>query len=120
MYALYHPGFEVQRWQVFIAFELSLFLTFALVLWCNRILPYVEQVGGFVTIAGWLITVVVVAAMGGSGGKDRATDAFVWRDWQNTTGWKSDGLVFLLGMLNGSYAVGTPDLISHLAEEVPR
>jgi choline transport protein len=28
--------------------------------------------------------------------------------------------VFFLGMLNGAFAVGTPDVITHLAEEIPQ
>lgn len=120
LYALYHPGFQVQKWHVFLGYELWLLVFYLVVLWGNRYLPRIEQVGGFLTIAGCLITVVVCAAMGGRGGTPRATNSFVWEDWQNLTGWTSDGFVFMLGMLNGAFAVGTPDLISHLAEEVPR
>jgi len=53
-------------------------------------------------------------------GDGHASTAFVWRDWQNQTGYTSDGFVFLAGMLNGAYAVRTPDCISHLAEEILR
>ncbi|CAL3967810.1 unnamed protein product, partial [Diplocarpon coronariae] len=48
-----------------------------------------------------------------------ARSAFVWADWSNQTGYSSDGFVFCAGMLNGAYAVGTPDCVSHLAEEIP-
>jgi choline transport protein len=52
-------------------------------------------------------------------GNGYATSSFVWADWANETGYSSDGFVFLAGMLNGAYAVGTPDCVSHLAEEIP-
>lgn len=48
-----------------------------------------------------------------------ATSSFVWADWANQTGYSSNGFVFCAGMLNGAYAVGTPDCVSHLAEEIP-
>ncbi|KAL8853743.1 MAG: hypothetical protein Q9221_001386 [Calogaya cf. arnoldii] len=48
-----------------------------------------------------------------------ATNYSVWRGWQNQTGYSSSGFAFLAGMLNGAYSVGTPDLVIHLAEEVP-
>lgn len=32
----------------------------------------------------------------------------------------SNGFVFCLGMLNGAFAVSTPDVVSHMAEEVPK
>ena len=49
-----------------------------------------------------------------------ASSTKVWATWDNQTGYKSDGFAFLLGMLNGAFAVGTPDLVTHLAEEVPK
>jgi choline transport protein len=53
-------------------------------------------------------------------GSGYADSAFVWGDWNNQTGYTSDGFVFLASMLNGAYAVGTPGCVSHLAEEIPR
>lgn len=52
-------------------------------------------------------------------GSGYASSSFVWADWSNQTGYTSNGFVFLAGMLNGAYAVGTPDCVSHLAEEIP-
>ncbi|TKA78029.1 hypothetical protein B0A49_06890, partial [Cryomyces minteri] len=52
-------------------------------------------------------------------GAGHATSAIVWKNWSNQTGWASDGFVFLAGTLNGAFAVGTPDCVSHLAEEIP-
>jgi len=74
---------------------------------------------GALVIAGVLITIIVCAAMPYFHG-GYATSEFVWRDWQNSTGYGSNSFVFLLGMLNGAFAVGTPDVVTHLAEEVQR
>lgn len=120
MYALFHPGFEVQRWQVFVAYLICTWLCCSIVLFANKILPKVEYLGGFLTVAGVVLTILVCAIMPRVNGTPYATNRFVWRDWQNATGYKSDGFVFLLGMLNGAFSVGAPDIISHLAEEVPR
>lgn len=49
-----------------------------------------------------------------------ASNSFVWKDWQNDTGWSSNGFVFCLGMLNAAFAVCAPDIPSHLAEEIPK
>ena len=74
---------------------------------------------GVSILAGALITIIVCATMPKFHG-GYASNRFVWRDWQNSTGYESDGFVFLLGMLNGAFAVGTPDVVTHLAEEVRR
>lgn len=49
-----------------------------------------------------------------------ASTSTIWSAWDNETGYSSDGFAFLLGMLNGAYSVGTPDVVTHLAEEVPK
>ena len=116
MYAAFHPGFVTQRWQVFVVYVIFTWLCCASVLFANRALPTLESIGGFLIVAGVFITIVVCASMP----PVHATNAFVWREWQNTTGYTSNGFVFLLGMLNGAFAVGTPDVVSHLAEEIPR
>jgi len=120
MYALFHPGFEIQRWQVFIAYLVCTWGCCLIVLFANRALPTIEIIGGFLIIAGFLVTVIVCAVMPHMKNLGYASSSFVWSTWQNETGYSSDGFVFCLGMLNGAFTVGTPDLISHIAEEIPR
>lgn len=120
MYALFHPAFETQRWHVFIAYLICIWGCCLVVLFANRALPRIEAVGGFLVLAGLFVTIIVCAVLPHTKGTGHASSKFVWRDWQNETGYSSNGFVFCLGMLNGAFAVGTPDLISHLAEEVPR
>ena len=116
MYAAFHPAFVTQRWHVFVAYMIVNWLSCFCVLFANWILPLLEQGGAFLIIAGVLITIIVCASMPSV----HATNAFVWSEWSNATGYSSNGLVFLLGMLNGAYSVGTPDIVTHLAEEIPR
>ena len=78
-----------------------------------------NQIGIFVTITGVLVTILVCAIMPSLGDRPgHASSASVWADWTADIGYPS-GFVFLAGMLNGSYAMGTPDSCSHLAEEIP-
>lgn len=66
------------------------------------------------------MTIIAVAALPASGNRAYASSDFVWQDWLNNTGYSKNGLVFVLGMLNGSFNIGTPDCSTHMAEEVPR
>lgn len=116
LYAAFHPAFVTQRWHVFVAYMIVNWLSCFCVLFANWILPLLEQGGAFLIIAGVFITIVVCASMP----PVHATNAFVWSEWTNTTGYSSNGFVFLLGMLNGAYSVGTPDVVTHLAEEIPQ
>jgi choline transport protein len=115
MYALYHPDYVFHSWHIFVTYLIVTWSCCACVLFANRALPAVNQLGMFFILAGVIITIVVCTAMP----SPHATNAFVWKDWVNSTGYSSEGFVFLMGMLNGAYAVGTPDCVSHLAEEIP-
>lgn len=120
MYAVRHPDFVTQKWHVFVSYLLVTWTTGLIVLYLNRALPKIETIGAFTVVFGALISIIVCAAMPKSNGAPYATTYSVWSDWENTTGYTSSGFVFLLGMLNGAFAVGTPDVVTHLAEEVPQ
>ncbi len=63
MYALNHPDYVIQRWQVFVCYQIILWSTCLVVLYLNRALPTLESVGGFLTVAGGIITILVCAIM---------------------------------------------------------
>lgn len=81
-------------------------------------MPLFNQIGIFIIIAGALITIVVCATLPYSG-HGHATSETVWKNWSSDIGYPQ-GFVFVSGMLNGAYALGTPDATSHLAEEIPQ
>jgi choline transport protein len=120
MYAVTHPDYISKSWHVFLVYVAVIWLGCLYTCYANKTLPYFNIIGIFFVVGGGFITVVVCAAMPGHGGRPgHATNAFVWKDWVANLGYP-DGFVFLAGMLNGAYAIGTPDLVCHLAEEIPR
>ncbi|RDW90127.1 putative choline transport protein [Aspergillus mulundensis] len=120
MYALMHPGFEMKAWHVFVSFIICTWLCCSIVLFLNRFLPQLNNIGGFFILSGVLIVIIVAACMPHVKDIPYATNEDVWRTWTNSTGYSSNGFVFVAGMLNGAYAVGTPDCSTHLAEEIPQ
>ncbi|KAJ5551942.1 SNF2-related protein [Penicillium sp. DV-2018c] len=120
MYALMHPGFEPSQWNTFVSFLLCTWTCCCIVLFMNRFLPYIGNLGMFFILAGVFITIIVCVVMPHVNGSGYASDELVWRTWDNRTGYTQQGFVFVAGMLNGAYSVGTPDCSSHLAEEIPR
>lgn len=88
-------------------------------MFAHRALPAINQVGLFFILGGVFVTIMVCAIMPSRTGAGYATTASVWKQWENQTGYSSNGFVFVAGMLNGAYSVGTPDCIAHLAEEIP-
>jgi amino acid transporter len=119
-YTLYHPGFVASDWQVFIIVVVIAWTNCAVLLFANRHVSIINMVFFVVVFLGWIISFITLAVMAGTGGRKHATSSFVWKEWLNETGYTSNGLVFLTGMLNGAFAMSTPDAVSHLSEEVAR
>ena len=120
MYMIFHPELKSQSWHVFVSYIICTWMCCCLVLFANRALPMLLNIGMFFILAGVFITILVCAIMPHVNGTGYASNDFVWRNWQNTTGWESSGFAFVLGMLNGAYSSSTSDLTSHVAEEIPR
>lgn len=108
MYGLFHADYAYQRWNVFIAYLIISWSCCFVVMFANRALPMLTNIGLVLILAGVFITILVCAIMPSKTGMGHASSSFVWKEWQNQTGWSSDGFVFCAGMLNGAYAVGTP------------
>ena len=108
----------IQPWHVYVAFVLITWLCAATVIFANRLLPVLNDIGLFLIIGGGLITIIVVAAMP----KVHASSQSVWSgsafSANNLSGW-SNGVAFLTGVLNGAFTIGTPDAVTHIAEELP-
>ncbi|KAK9364931.1 choline transport protein [Lipomyces kononenkoae] len=116
MYATYHPEYVQQPWQTYVTYLLITWLCTVIVIFGNRQLPRTQGVGMFIVVAGGIVTIIVLAAMP----KTHASSYFVWGSFteNNLTGW-SGGVAFLCGVLNGAFTIGTPDAITHMAEELP-
>ena len=107
MYAVYHPDYVFEPWHSYVAFLIITWLCTAFVILGNKLIPKLQHLGLFLILGGGLTTIIVCAVMP----KKRATNAFVWRDFENQTGW-SGGVAFLTGVLNGAFTIGTPDAVT--------
>lgn len=106
LYAIYDKSFVAEPWHQYVAFVLITWICTAFVIFGNRLISHLQYVGMALIIFGGLVTIIVVAAMP----SQYASNSFVWRDFQNTTGW-NNGVCFLAGVLNGAFAIGMFDLL---------
>ncbi|KAE8380950.1 amino acid/polyamine transporter I [Aspergillus bertholletiae] len=114
MHMLRSPGMTWQPWQVFIVFQLVNWICCGIVCVGNRFIPLINRIALLLSMCGLLVTVVVLVAMPVKHASSRA----VWKEFHNPGRWP-DGVSFMTGLLNAAFAVGVPDCISHLSEEVP-
>ena len=137
MYAVNHPDFVSKPWHVFVTYgkldsiaavhraASSLTIT-VIITWIaaptvclfNSAMPHLNKIGIFFILAGFLITIIVVTVLPATSGGGHASTSFVFSEWTAEIGYPN-GFVFVAGMLNGAFSVGTPDCTSHLAEEIP-
>lgn len=119
MYSIYHPDYAPQRWQIFIIFVVVTWGCLSLILFGQRVLAKIATGMGISLLLIWFVTTMVIAIVPSQTKEGYASNAFVWTDFQNLTGWSSNGLVFVMAILNGAYAIGTPDGVCHMCEELP-
>lgn len=119
MYNIYHPEYALQRWHVFIAYLFIIWFDNLLICFGQKYIARFATSAGGLCILFYLVSILIVAIMPSRNGFGYASNSFVWTNFQNFTGWSSNGFVFLMGMLNGAYTVGTPDGVCHLCEETP-
>ena len=119
MYNLYHPDYVLERWHVFIAYLVIIWIDNGIIMFGQKYLARFATLSGTICIIFYFVSLLIVAIMPSKTGAGYASDSFVWADFQNLTGWSSNGLVFLMGMLNGAFTIGTPDGVCHLCEECP-
>jgi choline transport protein len=65
------------------------------------------------SIAGFLVITVSWLAKS----HPKQPDGFVWSTFINTTGWPSDGIAFLTGLVNANFIYSGLDGAIHIAEE---
>lgn len=120
MYSLYHPEYTPQRWQIFIAFIAVTWTACSIVLFGQRLLPKICNLSAAICIGGFFITCMVCLIMPSQTGYGYASSSTVWATWDNQTGYASNGFVFVAGMLNGAFAIGTPDGVSNSVKTTDR
>ncbi|KAI1136099.1 amino acid transporter [Hypoxylon sp. FL0543] len=119
LYATYHQDSYVpDSWHVYVTYVGVLWISTIFVIFANRLVPYTQNCGMFFVVIGGIVTIIVISAMRPA---NHASNHFVWGSFEenNLTGWQG-GVAFLLGVLNGAFTIGTPDAITHIAEELPQ
>jgi hypothetical protein len=92
--------------QIFIAYLGVTWISCAIVLFGQRKLHQLTNFFGAFCLCAWFVSLMVCAIMPSRNGSGYASSAFVWKEWNNQTGYTSNGFVFCLGMLNGAFGIG--------------
>ncbi|PYH45763.1 putative choline transport protein Ctr [Aspergillus saccharolyticus JOP 1030-1] len=102
-------------WHTVVAYELINLFCYLFNCW-GKILPAVAKATLYISLLSFFVILVTVPACA----KPHASASFVFGHFVNSTGWKSDGIAFIVGLINPNWIFACLDSATHLAEEVPQ
>ncbi|PVI02997.1 amino acid transporter [Periconia macrospinosa] len=111
---LNHPTFESQAWHVTVAYIGITLIALFINLYGNKIMPLLQDSIMAFHVLFFVIVFIVVLSVTPS----RNSAQFVFAEFQNNTGWKSDAVAWFLGMLTSCYVMVGYDSATHLSEEI--
>jgi len=107
---LWHPGYEVQRWLIFIVYAIWVVLALLLNTFAVKTLPLLNTTALFWSLTGVVVTIIVVLSVG----RDHyQTVDFVFETTISQTGWPT-GISWILGLLQSAFALTAFDSVMHL------
>jgi len=113
--ALYNMDLVIQPWMTFVAYQISNVITGGIVMFGNRAIPGLNRFSLFYLQIAWFAVMVTVVATAPS----HRDSEFVFRTWINETGWESNVICFITGLVNPLYSLGGLDGVTHITEEMP-
>jgi choline transport protein len=81
----------------------------------GKSLPLVAKATLYISLVSFLVILVTVPACA----KTHPSASYVFGHFVNSTGWKQDGIAFIVGLINPNWIFACLDSATHLAEEVP-
>ncbi|KAI4235165.1 MAG: hypothetical protein LQ349_003345 [Xanthoria aureola] len=115
MVNFWHPAFEATRWQVYLIYLASIFITAAPIFLSPRSVPKFTQLTLFLSVSGFIVVFCMVLGLK----KETQPGSFITQSGLGTSGW-STGTAWVMGVGNALYAYGGTDGAIHIAEEIPR
>ncbi|OBT99911.2 hypothetical protein VE01_02203 [Pseudogymnoascus verrucosus] len=113
LYQLTHPDLTIQAWHVVVTYELFTFFCYFLNTW-GRALPAINTLSLYLSLTSFIVITIAVPASSSS----HQPASFVFTEFINNTGWKENGVAFLIGLINTNYPFAALDCATHVAEEV--
>ncbi|KAI0131823.1 putative choline and nitrogen mustard permease [Xylariales sp. AK1849] len=111
-----HASFVIQPWHYYLGYLGSALIALAMNISLFKLYPYMLK-GLVVYINGGALFIFIVLLVRTH---PKQSASFVFTDFENMTGWSTDGVVFFLGLLPSASAVNGFDGVAHLASEVPQ
>lgn len=107
------PDFVAKDWQVFVAFQLVNVLGFLMNCY-GKLLPLFAKAALYISLLSYFTITIAVLACSSGNYRDAS---FVFKDFDNMTGWSSAAIAFIVGLVNPNWCFSCLDSATHMAEE---
>ncbi|RSL60532.1 hypothetical protein CEP53_005422 [Fusarium sp. AF-6] len=108
-----HPSLVIKPWMNFVAYQV-VHLVYALFNISSTALPGVTFFTLWTSIISFLVIILTVPCKADT----HQSAKFVFSQFVNNTGWPSDGIAYIVGLINCNWAFNGLDCATHMAEEV--
>ncbi|KAH6867348.1 amino acid permease [Thelonectria olida] len=102
------------RWQGMLFYWAVLVCAGVINIWGMKVMPRLNLLSGIIHIVAFVAILITLGVMA-----PKNTSSFVFTEFVNSSGWKSDGISWLVGMQSAVYPFLGYDAACHLAEELP-
>ncbi|CEP64994.1 Bio5p LALA0_S16e00254g [Lachancea lanzarotensis] len=118
VHSLLHPDYEFKHWHIFVVYEiLNVVITF--VNCWSAILPALSQFGLYLSLLTYLTTFIIcMVCRSNNNVNEWPKSSNIFGHFQNTTGWSSSPMAFIVGLINPLWAFAGIDSATHMVDEV--
>ncbi|SCU86362.1 LAFA_0E00276g1_1 [Lachancea sp. 'fantastica'] len=118
VHSLLHPDYELKHWHIFVVYQILNGVITFIDCW-PTILPALSQFGLFLSLLTYLLTFIVcMVCRSNTSGNRWPESSKIFGEFQNTTGWSSSPMAFIVGLINPLWAFAGIDSATHMVDEV--
>ncbi|CAG8918033.1 unnamed protein product [Penicillium salamii] len=107
------PTYNSRTWHAFLIYQTANIAVLLYNIFAMKRTSWIHDVGFVVSLSSFLVIFITCLARA----PHMQTSQFVWTTFINQSGWKSNGVAFLTGLINPNYIYAGIDGAIHLAEE---
>nr|XP_036582496.1 uncharacterized protein CTRU02_07540 [Colletotrichum truncatum]KAF6791200.1 hypothetical protein CTRU02_07540 [Colletotrichum truncatum] len=107
------PTYVPETWHIFLLYQGFNFAFTAYNIFLMKRTAWIHDIGFVLSLSGFVVITITCLARS----EKKQDSSFVWKGFINESGWSSNGIVFLTGLLNPNFIYSGLDGAIHLAEE---
>lgn len=112
---LWYPAYVIQRYHQWLVYVLLTWLVAVVNIFGASVIPYVHKATFFIAVLALASTIITLLVCS----RNRyPSAAWIFGDFQNNTGWESDGLSYIFAIANAVYSFLGTDCGAHMCEEI--